>query len=337
MLPSWLPTVGDRGRRDQHRPGRLRRRRDRPHRPQAGPRRAGLQPHRPQAEDRRRGAQPLRPAPPTRRRRRCGSTPASPTRRPAWSAPACGSSRRRSGSAKLALERARHPGRRAQLRQLPDPLRLDQRAGGAGGLGDRGAAAGDLRRPRLGLLGAQPRPRPVQGPLAVRRGARQGRADHRRLLGDRQGGRGQGRRRRRDGAAGRPLGREAGGDQSGDRGGRRASPTSTAATCPTSRTSSGWPRRCSPTTATSTSSSTTPAARSAARSTLSYDRFHDYERTMQLNYFGARAADPGAAALDAGAQVGPHHQHQLDRRPRPTRRASRPTSPRRRRSTPSAG
>jgi thioester reductase-like protein len=33
-----------------------------------------------------------------------------------------------------------------------------------------------------------------------------------------------------------------------------------------SRTSSGWPRRCWPTTATSTSSSTTPAARSAARS-----------------------------------------------------------------------
>ena len=45
-----------------------------------------------------------------------------------------------------------------------------------------------------------------------------------------------------------------------------APPTSTAATSPTSRTSSGWPRRCSPTTATSTSSSTTPAARSAARS-----------------------------------------------------------------------
>ena len=35
VLPSWLPTVGDRRRRDQHRPGRLRRRRDRPHRPQA--------------------------------------------------------------------------------------------------------------------------------------------------------------------------------------------------------------------------------------------------------------------------------------------------------------
>ena len=37
----------------------------------------------------------------------------------------------------------------------------------------------------------------------------------------------------------------------------------------------------------STSSSTTPGARSAARSSLSLDRFHDFERTMQLNYFGA--------------------------------------------------
>ena len=37
----------------------------------------------------------------------------------------------------------------------------------------------------------------------------------------------------------------------------------------------------------STCSSTTPAARSAARCALSHDRFHDYERTMQLNYFGA--------------------------------------------------
>ena len=37
----------------------------------------------------------------------------------------------------------------------------------------------------------------------------------------------------------------------------------------------------------STSWSTTPAARSGARSSSSYDRFHDYERTMQLNYFGA--------------------------------------------------
>ena len=72
-----------------------------------------------------------------------------------------------------------------------------------------------------------------------------------------------------------------------DRARPAASPTSTAATCPTSRTSSGWPTRSSPTTATSTSSSTTPG-RSIRRSVeLAYDRFHDYERTMQVNYFGA--------------------------------------------------
>ncbi len=61
---------------------------------------------------------------------------------------------------------AGHPGRHAQLRQLPDPLRLEQRRGGAGRLGHLGAAAGVLRRPRLGLLGAHPRPRPLQGPHA---------------------------------------------------------------------------------------------------------------------------------------------------------------------------
>ena len=40
------------------------------------------------------------------------------------------------------------------------------------GTGHLGAAAGELRRPALGLLGAQPRPRPVQGPLAVGRDRR---------------------------------------------------------------------------------------------------------------------------------------------------------------------
>ena len=61
------------------------------------------------------------------------------------------------------------------------------------------------------------------------------------------------------------------------------------------------------------------AGRSIRRSVeLSYDRFHDFERTMQLNYFGAAAADPEPAARDAQAQQGPqgrpHHQRQLDRR-----------------------
>ena len=79
------------------------------------------------------------------------------------------------------------------------------------------------------------------------------------------------------------------------------------------------------------------AGRSIRRSVaLSYDRFHDYERTMQLNYFGALRLILALLPAMRGAQVGPHHQHQLDRRRRPTRRASRPTSPRRRRSTPSA-
>ena len=51
--------------------------------------------------------------------------------------------------------------------------------------------------------------------------------------------------------------------------------------------SSGWSRRCSPTTRRSTCSSTTPG-RSIRRSiALSYDRFHDFERTIQLNYLGA--------------------------------------------------
>jgi NAD(P)-dependent dehydrogenase (short-subunit alcohol dehydrogenase family) len=34
-----------------------------------------------------------------------------------------------------------------------------------------------------------------------------------------------------------------------------------------------------------------PAARSAGRSTFSYDRFHDFERTMQLNYFACVRAN----------------------------------------------
>ena len=70
----------DRRRRDQHRPGRLRRRRDRPHRPQAEARRPRLPPHRPQPEDRGRGDQPLRQGgrraaddgPPGHRRDRAG-------------------------------------------------------------------------------------------------------------------------------------------------------------------------------------------------------------------------------------------------------------------------
>ena len=56
------------------------------------------------------------------------------------------------------------------------------------GHGHRGPAARDLRREAVGLLGAQPRSRPVQGPLVRRRRQRQDRRDHRRVERDRHGG-----------------------------------------------------------------------------------------------------------------------------------------------------
>ena len=64
----------------QHRPGRLRRRRARPHRPPARPRRPGLPPHRPEGDPLRRGDQHLRQGGATRPSSRCGSTSGSSTR-----------------------------------------------------------------------------------------------------------------------------------------------------------------------------------------------------------------------------------------------------------------
>ena len=158
---------------------------------------------------------------------------------------------------------------------------------GARGQRHRRAATRGVRGQALGLLGAEPGSRPVQGPLAGGRGRRQGRDDHRRLVGDRQVGGAQGRARRAApccSSPGRPRSSRRRATRSRPQAARR---TSTGATSRTSRTSSGWPTRSSPSTAASTSWSTTPG-RSIRRSVaLSYDRFHDYERTMQLNYFGA--------------------------------------------------
>ena len=79
------------------------------------------------------------------------------------------------------------------------------------------------------------------------------------------------------------------------------------------------------------------AGRSIRRSVaLSYDRFHDYERTMQLNYFGAVRLILALLPVDAGAASRATSSTSARSARRPTRRASRPTSPRRRRSTPSA-
>ncbi len=57
------------------------------------------------------------------------------------------------------------------------------------------------------------------------------------------------------------------------------------------------------------------AGRSIRRSLrLSHDRFHDFERTMQLNYFGAIRLVMGLMPLDAQGPRRPHRQHLLDRR-----------------------
>ena len=95
------------------------------------------------------------------------------------------------------------------------------------GLGDRGPGARDLLGQAVGLLGAQPRPRPVQGPLVRRRGQRAHGADHGRVVGDRPRRRDQGRGRGRDPAARRAHRREARGGARGDRARPAASRTST--------------------------------------------------------------------------------------------------------------
>ena len=112
-----------------------------------------------------------------------------------------------------------------------------------------------------------PAPRPAGAGLrlAGAGGARPGRDGHRGLLGHRALGGAEDRRRRRDRAARRPHAGEARGDQGADRGGGGIAHIHR---CDLSDMDDldGWPRRSSPSTATSTSWSTTPAARSAARS-----------------------------------------------------------------------
>ena len=76
------------------------------------------------------------------------------------------------------------------------------------------------------------------------------------------------------------------------------------------------------------------AGRSIRRSVAaSYDRFHDYERTMQLNYFGALKLILAFLPGMRERQVGPHHQRLARSACRRTRRASPRTWRRSRRST----
>ena len=80
------------------------------------------------------------------------------------------------------------------------------------------------------------------------------------------------------------------------------------------------------------------AGRSIRRSiTLSLDRFHDFERTMQLNYFGADPPGDGAASPTCASASSATSSTSARSACRPTRRGSAPTSRRRARSTPGRG
>ena len=76
------------------------------------------------------------------------------------------------------------------------------------------------------------------------------------------------------------------------------------------------------------------AGRSIRRSVaLSYDRFHDYERTIQLNYLGTVKLILGVLPHMREQKRRPHRQRLLDRRADQPAALLAPTSPRRRRST----
>ena len=176
-----------RGRPHQHRAGGLRRRRDRPHRAQEGPRRQGVPPRRPDAVPRRRHPEHLRQGGAR------AAVLAARQRRAARLHP----EQRQEGHARADAgapdqerrhEGPRRSGRHPHVRQLPDALRRARDDRRAEGHEDPVPAAGGLRVPAVGLLGAQPRPGSLHRPHAQGPGAGQGGGDHRRLVGHRPGG-----------------------------------------------------------------------------------------------------------------------------------------------------
>ena len=186
-----------RRRAHQHRAGRLRRRRARLPRAQEGPRRQVLPPDRPGAAPHRRGAQHLRQGRPRAadddapqrahvrlhpgadplRHRLAGAGQAHGPRRAART-----SASRRTCSSSSTGRRATTTARRRRRSRAP---------------ASSVPAARDLRAEALGLLGAQPRSRPLHRPQPVGPREGQGHRRHRRLVGHRQGDRDQARGRRR--------------------------------------------------------------------------------------------------------------------------------------------
>ena len=138
-----------------------------------------------------------------------------------------------------ALPRPRHPAGRDREPRLPLQLRRARRPARAQRHRHRRAAAVHLRAAAVGLLGAQPRPRPVPRALARRHDQGQEDPDHRRVERHRPRDRAEDRRGRRRGAPRLAHAREARGG--GEAGARRpaARRTCTRPTSPTSRTSTG--------------------------------------------------------------------------------------------------
>ena len=154
-------------------------------------------------------------------------------------------------------------------------------------------------------------------PLAARHGRRQGRAGHRRLVGHRPGGGVQVRRGRRDHRHLRARRGQAGRGQARDPRRRRQGRDRRDLSRPTSPTRRAARRMVDWLNANhgGVDFLINNAGRSIRRAIeASYDRFHDFERTMQLNYFGCLRVTMGFLPGHGGEEEGPHRQHQLDRR-----------------------
>ena len=148
-----VPAHRARGRLDQHRPGRLRRRRDRPHRARAGPRRPGVPPRQPAPAARRRRAQhvrPRRPRPADGDPRRQADDRHAAEGRPVLRDEAAGAE----GHPAHAARRPRDPRHGDRAHGARPALRRPRRPARAARLGDRGPGARDLLGPSCGTSGS---------------------------------------------------------------------------------------------------------------------------------------------------------------------------------------
>ena len=313
-----------RPRRHQRGAGRLRRQGDGPPRPPARPRRRGVPPGQPRAAADRRDGQPV-----LRRRR------------------APRSSRRRSTAGHRRLPLALLPRRCARASCVRPPGRSRRRRSSC----STRPSAGSASRPRCSRTPASPPsstpaapsrrwPAPASPSPTSSRYARtlwgyweehlddstgrdagsaqalagQARRDHRRLVRHRPGHRAQGRAGRRHPGAGRARQGQARGRPRRRSRSAAARRTSSRATSPTSRRSTRSASS-SPPSCRSIDFVVNNAGRSIRRSLrLSQDRFHDFERTMQLNYFGAIRLVMGLMPAMREQKSRPHREHLLDRR-----------------------